>query len=284
MIEVKQITKKFKNTIALHDFSCQFGNGITAILGPNGAGKSTLMSILMTIEKPTSGSIVCDSKNILDMKEEYLSETSYMPQMQSLYEDFTGFEFLMYVGLLKSVKKDVIIERINKYSYNLDLNNKLNEKIKSYSGGMKQRLLFIASILNKPKILFLDEPTAGLDPNQRIKLKNIISELSLDTAIVIATHIVQDVEDISNSLVFINKGEKILQCDTDHFKDDFDAYVYEAVLNANDVEKLKKKCLISNSRKLDNKLMVRFISNNEILGLKPLTPTLDDYYLWRMGT
>lgn len=283
MISIENITKKYNDKVVLNRINCTFEKGITAILGPNGAGKSTLINILMLIEKPNNGKIYFDKNDILPNSNSYLSICSYMPQLQSLYEDFTGYEFLMYIGLLKKVEKKIIIQRIKKYATKLDLFDEIDKKIKNYSGGMKQRLIFIASILNNPLILYLDEPTASLDPNQRIKLKNILSELALCTIIVITTHIVQDIDDISNSIIFLKEGNILNQCKREKIKDDFDAYVYEKISDASEMEELSEKYLISNVIKEGEQLKIRFITNEKLNLLTMMIPTVEDYYLWRMS-
>lgn len=279
MIIIENVTKKYGKKTALNEINCTFNNGITALLGPNGAGKSTLMSLLTMNSKPLSGSIKYNDINIYENSNQYLSQISYMPQMQSLYPEFTGYEFLNYVCLLRGIKSNKA--EVNNLINKLDLNDFVYKKIKSYSGGMKQRLLFASCLLESNKIIFLDEPTAGLDPIQRINFKNILSELSLSSIIVIATHIVQDIEDIAENVVMIKDGKIIKQSSINNFMNDFNDYFYELEIEANKINYYKNNYLVTTLRKQKDKVLVRFISKTKLDNYLSSTITLEDYYIWR---
>lgn len=210
-LEVKNLTKKYGDFCALKDFSAVLSEGVYGLLGPNGAGKSTLMNILTDNLERTSGEILLDGQDVRAMGTKYRSLIGYMPQQQGFYEQFTASEFLRYIGELKNIKKaelageiDRLLKRVNLYEYR-------SKKLGGFSGGMRQRVLLAQALLGNPQILILDEPTAGLDPKERINMRNIITEISEDKIILIATHIVSDIEFIADEILLIKRGECILE-------------------------------------------------------------------------
>ena len=203
-LKLEHISKEYKNTTALDDFSMTFSEGIYGLLGPNGAGKSTLMK-LITI-KPTAGEIYLDGTDIHTLKREYQRLIGYMPQQQAIYPFYTGRMFLAYMGLLKGVEKKVLNDEIEKYASKVNLLDVLDRKVGTYSGGMKQRLLIAQAFLGDSKIIIFDEPTAGLDPKERIHVRNLIHDNSAGKIILIATHVVQDIEDIASQIMLLKKG------------------------------------------------------------------------------
>lgn len=279
MIKVESITKEYRKVKALDSFQCYFDDGITAILGPNGAGKSTLMSILSTQSEPTKGLVLWNNKNIFDIKKEYLSCLSYMPQMQNLISNFTGYDFLYYISYLKTISNEETDIRIDQFKEALELSDCLDRKVGTYSGGMRQRLLFLSCLLSKPRILLLDEPTAGLDPMQRNTFKNIISELAANTTILLATHIVQDVEDIADHIIIMNHGRVISDIQKEEIADSFDGYLYEGDISKKNIEILKAKYHVTMIQNLSDKYHVKFIAKKKINALTECKPTLEDYYL-----
>ena len=205
-LKLEHISKEYKNTIALDDFSMTFSEGIYGLLGPNGAGKSTLMKLITRNIKPTTGEIYLDETNIHDLKREYQRLIGYMPQQQEIYPFYTGRMFLAYMGLLKGVEKKMLNDEIEKYASKVNLLDVLDRKVGTYSGGMKQRLLIAQAFLGDSKIIIFDEPTAGLDPKERIHVRNLIHDNSTGKIILIATHVVQDIEDIASQIMLLKKG------------------------------------------------------------------------------
>lgn len=205
-LKLEHISKEYKNTTALDDFSMTFSEGIYGLLGPNGAGKSTLMKLITRNIKPTTGEIYLDETNIHDLKREYQRLIGYMPQQQAIYPFYTGRMFLAYMGLLKGVEKKVLNDEIEKYASKVNLLDVLDRKVGTYSGGMKQRLLIAQAFLGDSKIIIFDEPTAGLDPKERIHVRNLIHDNSAGKIILIATHVVQDIEDIASQIMLLKKG------------------------------------------------------------------------------
>ena len=205
-LKLEHISKEYKNTTALDDFSMTFSEEIYGLLGPNGAGKSTLMKLITRNIKPTAGEIYLDGTDIHTLKREYQRLIGYMPQQQAIYPFYTGRMFLAYMGLLKGVEKKVLNDEIEKYASKVNLLDVLDRQVGTYSGGMKQRLLIAQAFLGDSKIIIFDEPTAGLDPKERIHVRNLIHDNSAGKIILIATHVVQDIEDIASQIMLLKKG------------------------------------------------------------------------------
>ena len=205
-LALKGITKQYGSKRALDDFSYSFEEGVYGLLGPNGAGKSTLMKIITQSVKPTGGEITLDGDDIFKQKEEYRKRIGYMPQQQTIYPFYTGRQFLNYMGLLKGEDRKSLDDKIQFYLEKVNLISVADKKIGTYSGGMKQRLLIAQTFLGDPDIMIFDEPTAGLDPKERIHVRNLIHDNSAGKIIIVATHVVQDIESIADCIVLQKEG------------------------------------------------------------------------------
>ena len=199
-LSINNVSKSYKQNKALSGFTLTFSPGVYALLGPNGSGKSTLMNIITGNLKKDSGTITYDGKDISRMGTEYLSLLGYMPQYPGIYPQFTAEEYLYYIAALKGVKDPA--EQITEVLREVELDDVRSMKTSTFSGGMKQRLALAQAVIGDPKILLLDEPTAGLDPKQRIAVRNYISKISLDKIVIIATHVVSDIEYIAKTAIF----------------------------------------------------------------------------------
>ena len=208
-LEVKALVKNYGKKQALKGIDAFLTEGVYGFLGPNGAGKSTFMNILTGNLRATSGQILCDGEDIVKMGRRFRGILGYMPQQQALYPNFTAAGFLSYIAALRDMKKSRARERIPKVLEQVGLLDVAGDKIRSFSGGMKQRLLIAQAVLDEPKILVLDEPTAGLDPKQRIAIRSLISEIAAGKIVIIATHVVTDVESVANRILLIREGELI---------------------------------------------------------------------------
>ncbi|MBP3339123.1 MAG: ATP-binding cassette domain-containing protein [Lachnospiraceae bacterium] len=213
VLEFKNVSKYYGQKKALDDFSVVLTPGIYGLLGANGAGKSTLLNLLTDSIKRTSGEITFNRREILKMGAEFREKLGYMPQKQGMYEHYSGERFLYYMATLKGVNKKQAKLQISEYLELVGLEKDAHRKLGGYSGGMKQRLMFCCALLGNPEILILDEPTAGLDPEERIKIRNYISEMAKDKIVILATHVVSDIECISSEIMFLKEG-KLLAKDT----------------------------------------------------------------------
>ena len=207
MLEICEVTKKYGKKYALQGVSLQLSEGVYGLLGPNGAGKSTLMNIITGNLTPDTGQVLWNGKTLKALGVDYRRILGYAPQQQGLYEGFTGRRFLSYLGVLKEIPKKGLSAEIESAAASVNLTNKLDYPIGTYSGGMKQRLLIAQAMMGNPAMLILDEPTAGLDPKERVRIREKIQELSKGKIILIATHVVSDVQSIAREIVFLKSGE-----------------------------------------------------------------------------
>lgn len=204
---IDRLSKQYKNTIAVDRISAEFKEGVYGLLGANGAGKTTLMRMLCGILKPTSGTITFDG---MDVNEEvYRSVLGYLPQDFGYYPEFNGTDFLLYFAALKGIPKAPAARRTKELLELVGLKDACRKKIKTYSGGMKQRLGIAQALLNDPKLLILDEPTAGLDPKERVRFRNLIESLGKDSIVLLSTHIVSDIEHIADEVLMMKNGRLI---------------------------------------------------------------------------
>ena len=208
-LQINNLTKCYGQKTALDNFSFEFTDGIYGLLGPNGAGKSTLMKIITQIIEPTSGEIIAEGRKVEKHDREYRKLLGFMPQQQAIYPNFTLTRFLFYMAALKGLTKKQAAPQIVELIKRVNLEDCAKMKLGGFSGGMKQRALLAQALLGEPKIIILDEPTAGLDPKERISLRNLIAELAFDRIVIIATHVVPDVEFISKEVLLLKDGEII---------------------------------------------------------------------------
>ncbi len=206
MLEIKDLNKSYGSKQVLKNINCKLTNGVYGLLGPNGAGKSTLMNIITTNLKADSGNILWEGRNVDKLGDDYRDILGYMPQGQGLYNVFTGYMFLNYIAVLKGVSKKDIKTEIERVTKSVNLTDSIDKKIGTYSGGMKQRILIASAIIGNPRLIIFDEPTAGLDPKERIRVKNLLSSLSKNKIIIIATHIVPDIENMAKNILVLKDG------------------------------------------------------------------------------
>lgn len=206
MLEIINLSKSYGKKKALDTINIKLENGLYGLLGPNGAGKSTLMNIITDNLSPEEGKILWNGQESTKLGVKYREMLGYMPQQQGLYNGFTARRFLNYIAVLKDIPKEQISIQIEEVAQKVNLQNELNKKIGMYSGGMKQRLLIASAIMGDPKLLIFDEPTAGLDPKERLRVKNLLKELAKNRIVMIATHIVPDIENIAKEIIILKNG------------------------------------------------------------------------------
>jgi ABC-type multidrug transport system ATPase subunit len=284
-LEVKELTKAYDKgkTRALDSFTADFVPGIYGLLGPNGAGKSTLMNILTENLNADSGSVTWNGEDILSIGKSYRSILGYMPQQQNLYDDFTGDEFLWYMASLKGLKKKDAAVKIDEMVSAVNLEDARYRKIKGYSGGMKQRILIAQAMLNDPQLLIMDEPTAGLDPNERIRITNFISRQAQDKIVIFATHVISDIEFIADRVILIDHGKLIKSGSPEFLQDSIKRKVYEGTVVKEEITQLKASgTLVSNMHYVGRRVKVRIITDDTNLTdeWRQVEPELSDVYLY----
>lgn len=205
-LRLEKVTKRYKYTEAVGQFSCVLNNGVYGLLGENGAGKTTLMKMICTLTSPDQGKILYEGKDIWKMDREYRKILGYLPQEFGFYPDFTAEEYLMYVASIKGMGKPAAKGRVQEMLSVVGMEAQRKKKMKKLSGGMKRRIGIAQAMLNDPRILVLDEPTAGLDPNERIRFRNLISGLAQDRLVLLSTHIVSDIEYAANQILLMKEG------------------------------------------------------------------------------
>ncbi len=283
-LKIENLTKDYGQNRALDNFNYTFTEGVYGLLGPNGAGKSTMMNIITDNLAATSGKITFDGEDIKKLGSEYLRQLGFMPQQQNLYPSFSGLRFMYYMAALKGLKKKEADEQIPKLIKMVNLAGHEDKKLGAYSGGMKQRILIAQALLGNPKILIMDEPTAGLDPKERIRIRNIISEVSRDKTVILATHVVPDIEFISKEILLLKKGVLIGSGTPASLVSMVVPYVFEVETDREGLEKYKKDYRIANigsSASGDGRFIVRLIGNMKPSGevLEGTRATLEDVYL-----
>lgn len=262
-VRFEHLSKKYKGKYALQDFSVTLENGVYGLLGTNGAGKTTLINLFMGIIKSDGGEIYINGKNICQMGSEFLSNIGYLPQYPQFYKDFSVLEFLRYMCVLKDIPKDKGKQRIRELLETVNLTEAMEKKVGALSGGMRQRLGIAQAMLNDPGVLILDEPTAGLDPRERIRFRNLLSRFSENRIIILATHIVPDIEFIANKIILVHEGH-LLKYDTPAtLCNELNGKVWMLELHETDVPTELVHHTISNMAREGDGIKLRIISEEQ---------------------
>lgn len=282
----KEVDKSYGANHALDHFSAEFEHGIYALMGPNGSGKTTLINILTDNLKADSGEILYNGENILKLGKDFRSKLGFMPQYPGMYPGFTVEEFMLYMSTLKGMKKSIATGSIKEILDAVELWDVKGRKISALSGGMRQRLALAQAVLGDPEIIILDEPTAGLDPKQRISIRNYISSIALSKMVMIATHVVSDVEFIAKDVIFLNKGKITDFAPAGSLASKIRGKVFEIRCKTEDLAKAGSLYRIISMVQSSGDLQLRVLSENtpapEFHAIT-LEPTLEDYYLYTFG-
>jgi ABC-type multidrug transport system ATPase subunit len=281
-LAIKNLSKNYGDKQALTNVDLTLQEGIYGFLGPNGAGKSTMMNIITGNIPPTSGSVYYDGEDVFQMGARFRSKLGYMPQQQALYPTFTANRFLSYVAALRGMTKPRAQERIPYVLELVGLSDVARKRIGSFSGGMKQRLLIAQAILDDPEILILDEPTAGLDPKQRIIIRNLIASIAMHKIVILATHVVSDVEFIARQIVMLEGGHILRNCPREALIEELQGKVFEVHIAESELETVQQQYRVSNITSGADGIYVRVLHEEAPSGLdcQPVRPTLEDVYLW----
>lgn len=287
MPELINLTKHYGEKKALQGFSYRFENGIYGLLGPNGSGKSTLMNLLTDNLRRTDGQILFDGRDILEnrqINESYRAVLGFMPQYIGMYPNYRCDEFLHYLAVLKGVHREHAETQIERLLQTVELADVRKKKIKTLSGGMKQRLGIAQAFLGDPKLVILDEPTAGLDPRQRIAVRKFLSAASIDRVILIATHLVSDVESIARRCIFLKNGVLTADGTPAELAESVRGNVWQVYVSEHEAQTLQASFRVVNLRNEGERLCLRILSEDSPThDAVAVNPTLEDAYLNTFG-
>lgn len=280
-LKINKLTKQYGSKLAVDRFSATFTEGINGLLGANGSGKTTLMRIMCDILRPTSGEVLLDGVNITTLDESYRELLGYLPQNFGYYPDFSAWDFMLYFSSLKGLPRLTANNRCKELLDTVGLYEVRKKKIKTYSGGMRQRLGIAQALINDPKILILDEPTAGLDPKERARFRNIISDYSTGRIVLLSTHIVSDIEYIADK-IFIMKDGSLSQADlTENICDNIKDSVWVCEVATKDVDMYNNNFIVSNLKHSGEMVELRIVSEERPSERAVnVPPNLEDLYLY----
>jgi ABC-2 type transport system ATP-binding protein len=283
-LQISSVTKRYGPKTALKDFNAVLTQGVYGILGPNGAGKTTLMNIITDNIAPTSGTVSYNGVEVRKLGKDFRSILGYMPQQQGIYSNFTAKRFLWYMAALKGMKRREAKERIDYLLELVNLKDSAHRKLGGFSGGMKQRILIAQALLNDPQVLILDEPTAGLDPKERIRIRNFISTIAFNKIVILATHVVPDIEYIATEVILLSRGETLCRKPPPDILEDMQGKVFEVACREEDVPKISALCKVSNITKEKAGVCMRIVGEPPLgFDSVPAKPNLEDVYLHLLG-
>ncbi len=284
-LTVTNLGKQYRRDFwGLRDFCLEVGPGILGLLGPNGAGKSTLMRMLATITKPTDGTIQWNDVDVVRSPDTLRAVLGYLPQDFGVYPNLNAIEFLEYMAAIKGLDASSARKRIDELLQVVNLAEAAKRPLGGYSGGMRQRVGIAQALLNDPQLLIVDEPTVGLDPEERVRFRNLLSDLSGERIVILSTHIVSDVEATATHIVLINKGQLLREAAPEDLLKELEGKVWEWTIKSDDLAALKQKHIISGTIRRTDGVQVRVVSEE-----KPqadaynISPNLEDAYLYFIG-
>ena len=281
---LNDLTKNFGDFTAVDHLSLSMGRGVYGLLGVNGAGKTTLMRMLCTLLRPTSGIVTWDGRDIFQMEGEYRNLLGYLPQEFGFYPEFTVGDYLLYIAALKGIRPVVAKRRVKELIARVGLSKAANRKMKKLSGGMRRRAGIAQAMLNDPRILILDEPTAGLDPSERIRFRNLVSELSEERLVLLSTHIVSDVEYIASEILLMKDGTLMHRGTAEELIHSMPETVWECSVEKELVSGLMRQYKISNLKAEADRVILRIISPKKPFPqAKRVEATLEDVFLYYFG-
>jgi len=276
MLLLDNVTKNYGRFTALEDITLEFTNGVYGLLSPNGAGKTTLIKMLTTLIFPTKGEILWNGDEIIRLDADYRDLIGYLPQDFGYYKNHSPRDFLLYIAALKDMDRECAKHKTDELLEIVGLSEVRHKKMRKFSGGMVQRVGIAQAMLNDPKILILDEPTAGLDPKERVRFRNLISTLSKDRIVIFSTHIVSDIETIANQVIMFKKHKLFVNGTPSAICETLQGKVYET----NDISDIKTPHLVLTERQDDGTTLTRFVSEADCTELaKSVTPNLEDVFL-----
>jgi len=279
-LQVENVSKQYGNLWALRDITLQANRGVLGLLGPNGAGKSTLMRILATISSPTEGQVLWNDRPLTDKPNRLRRVLGYLPQQFGIYPKLTAREFLRYLAAAKGIHAR---KRIEDLLVLVNLNEAADRRLETFSGGMKQRVGIAQALLNDPELLIVDEPTVGLDPEERARFRNLLSELAGDRIVILSTHIVSDVEAIADRIAILNEGRLIADLKPEELLQSVEGRVWSATVDSDRLPGIRNRFQVSSAAHRREGTAVRLIAEQPPLDhAEQVRPNLEDAYLWLM--
>ena len=283
MLSIRSLGKRYPGgTVGLSDFSLEVGEGVLGLLGPNGAGKSTLMAILATVTRPTSGTFFWEGKDAVADPLPLRRRLGYLPQDFGVYERLTAREFLLYLGRLKGLSGAELSRRVQQLLELTNLHGAANRRLGGYSGGMRQRVGIAQALLGDPKLVIVDEPTVGLDPEERVRFRNLLSEIAQNRVVILSTHIVSDVEAVASQIAVIREGRLVSQTTPEELLKKATGRVFMAVVASEGLAEAQHRVHVSNLIRRADGVHVRYVLNGNgatLPGARAIEPTLEDAYL-----
>jgi ABC-type multidrug transport system ATPase subunit len=284
-LTVNNLGKQYKSNFwGLRNFSLDIKPGILGLLGPNGAGKSTFMRMLATITKPTTGSISWNGSDVIKKPDILRAVLGYLPQDFGVYPNLSAVEFLEYMAAIKGLDAVSAKRRIDELLQLTNLVEAAGRPLGGYSGGMKQRVGIAQALLNDPQLLIVDEPTVGLDPEERVRFRNLLSDLSGERVVILSTHIVSDVEATATHIALVNKGQLLCEAAPENLLNELECKVWEWTVHSDDLPALKQKHIISGTLRRSDGVQVRVVSEDRPDAIaQNVSPNLEDAYLFFIG-
>ena len=283
-LSFEHISKLYGDTVALQQIDLTLGSGVYGLLGPNGAGKTTLMRIMTDLLAPSTGRVLLNGQDIAVMGAAFRKKLGYLPQDFGVYPNFTAEQFLLYIARLKGLSKFEAKRQTDGLLHMVGLEDKKQKKLKGFSGGQRQRVGIAQALLGDPEILVLDEPTAGLDPEERIRFRGIISDLSQQKLVLLSTHIVSDLEAVANEIILLRKGVVLEMQKPASLLDRLNGQVWLVTVPAADEAALTKQYTCSNVMHTDGKSVIRLLSKSAPRpDAVPTAPNMEDLYLYYFG-